>query len=356
MRNILGNVVTLTLFGESHGKQIGATIDGLPSGILINHNFIKECLNKRRPRGNGETTRIEQDDYEIISGTFNDYTTGAPLTILIHNQNTNSKNYEKNKDLARPSHVDYVANIKYNGFQDYRGAGHFSGRITTPIVIAGAIALDILKKQNIEIATHIKQIGNIIDSDFENFEDEIIKVNQMDFPVIQNLQSQMEEEILKAAKQNDSIGGIIQCVIYNLPAGIGEPWFSSLEGEISKAIFAIGGIKGIEFGLGFNFKNYYGSQVNDQFTISNQHVITKSNNNGGINGGISNGMPILFNVAVKPTPSIYKSQQTINMKSLTNQEILIQGRHDPCIVRRMNIVIRCLCAFVILDMMYLSKK
>ena len=351
MRNILGNNLTVTVFGESHGSHIGAIIDGITAGIKVDENFINECLAKRRPQGKGETARVEKDEYKIVSGVFNGYTTGSPLCIIIENNDTKSKDYSLIKDLARPSHADYVANVKYNGFNDYRGGGHFSGRITASIVASGAILLKALEKLNIKIGCHIKKCGNILDKDFNDFDNEIDKVNNMIFPVINDVEEQMKEEINNAASNKDSIGGIIQTAITGLPVGLGEPMFSSLEGELSKAMFAIGGIKGIEFGLGFNFANVKGSEANDEFVIVDGKVKTKTNNNGGINGGISNGMPIVFNVAIRPTPSILKEQNTINMNTKQNDKLTIQGRHDPAIIRRINIVIRCMCALVISDML-----
>ena len=351
MRNILGNNLTVTVFGESHGSHIGAIIDGITAGIKVDENFINECLAKRRPQGKGETARVEKDEYKIVSGVFNGYTTGSPLCIIIENNDTKSKDYSLIKDLARPSHADYVANVKYNGFNDYRGGGHFSGRITASIVASGAILLKALEKLNIKIGCHIKKCGNILDKDFNDFDNEIDKVNNMLFPVINDVEEQMKEEINNAASNKDSIGGIIQTAITGLPVGLGEPMFSSLEGELSKAMFAIGGIKGIEFGLGFNFANLKGSEANDEFVIVDGKVKTKTNNNGGINGGISNGMPIVFNVAIRPTPSILKEQNTINMNTKQNDKLTIQGRHDPAIIRRINIVIRCMCALVISDML-----
>ena len=351
MRNILGNNLTVTVFGESHGSHIGAIIDGITAGIKVDENFINECLAKRRPQGKGETARVEKDEYKIVSGVFNGYTTGSPLCIVIENNDTKSKDYSLIKDLARPSHADYVANVKYNGFNDYRGGGHFSGRITASIVASGAILLKALEKLNIKIGCHIKKCGNILDKDFNDFDNEIDKVNNMIFPVINDVEEQMKEEINNAASNKDSIGGIIQTAITGLPVGLGEPMFSSLEGELSKAMFAIGGIKGIEFGLGFNFANVKGSEANDEFVIVDGKVKTKTNNNGGINGGISNGMPIVFNVAIRPTPSILKEQNTINMHTKQNDKLTIQGRHDPAIIRRINIVIRCMCALVISDML-----
>lgn len=349
MRNVLGDNLTLTIFGESHGSKIGAVIDGLSAGVRVDEEFIKECLSLRRPSSIGETKRVESDSFEIVSGVFNGYSTGSSICILIDNTNVKSKDYDAIKDLARPSHADYVANVKYNGFADYRGGGHFSGRITAAIVAAGAIILKALEKFDIKVLSHIKQIGDVKDRDFIDFiEDEKI-LSDNKFPTLDNVASLMQEKIEAVAKDNDSIGGIIQTAIVNLPVGLGEPMFSSLESKLSSALFSIGAVKGVEFGRGFDYVNYLGSQVNDEFTIKDNKVVTKTNNNGGINGGISNGMPVVFNCVIKPTPSIGKVQQTINMKSLQEETILVSGRHDPCIVRRANIVIKAISAFVIAD-------
>lgn len=349
MQNTIGNNLTLTVFGESHGSKIGAIIDGLPAGIKIDYQYIDKCLAIRRPVGKIETARVEKDNYEIVSGVYNGYSTGSSICILIDNNNINSSSYETNKDLARPSHADYVANVKYHGFNDYRGGGHFSGRITTAIVAAGAIILSALEKLNIKIGYHIKQLGNVIDSDFSIFPEQVDKVNDMIFPTLDNLEEKMSQEILNVASENDSIGGIIQTAIINLPIGLGDPIFSSLESKLSQAMFSIGAIKGIEFGLGFKFANARGSFVNDEFVNVNGKVVTSTNNNGGINGGISNSMPVIFNCVVKPTPSIGKIQQTINMQTLKNSQIKITGRHDPAIVRRVGIVIKAMAGLVIAD-------
>lgn len=349
MSNILGKNLTLTLFGESHGSKIGAVIDGICAGIKIDEDFIKECLSLRRPSMVGETKRVENDEFEIVSGVFNGYTTGSSLCILINNSSVNSKDYEGIKDKARPSHADYVANVKYDGYQDYRGGGHFSGRISAAIVASGAIILKALQDKGIKILSHIKQVGDVKDRDFNDFNEDELILKGLSFPTLDNVKDKMIEQINDAAKDNDSIGGCIQVGIVNLPVGLGEPWFNSLEGSLANAMFSIGGVKGIEFGLGFNFASSLGSKANDEFVCLNNKVLTKTNNNGGINGGISNGMPVVFNVAIKPTPSIGKMQQTINMNTLENENILVQGRHDPCIVRRINIVIKAMCAFVVAD-------
>ncbi len=354
MRNSIGNILTLTLFGESHGNKIGAVLDGFPAGIQIDEDFLKECLTKRRPSLKGETARVEEDHYEILSGVFHGYSTGAPIAITIENSNTRSKDYDKMKDLARPSHADYVAQMRYKGYQDYRGGGHFSGRITAPIVALGSLAISALKKKGILIGTHILKLKNIEDVPYsnDNIDKEIECVNSKLFPVLSDVEEQMKEVMREAADLGDSVGGILQVGVSHLPVGVGEPWFSSLEGELSKAMFSIGGVKGIEFGLGFGFASLPGSQANDAYE---EKAKTRTNNNGGINGGLSNGMPILFNLAVRPTPSISLPQDSVNMKTMENTKLVIEGRHDPAIIRRMSIVITCMTALTLMDLLLVKE-
>lgn len=355
MSNTIGKLVTLTLFGESHGETIGAVLDGLKPGIKIDYNLIDEMLRKRRPTGNTETKRVERDQYRIVSGVFNDYTTGAPICILIPNENVKSSDYDKTRMLARPSHADYVAHIKYQGYEDYRGGGHFSGRITAPIVVAGAIVLSYLRQNGINVRTHILECGNILDVDFNDDLSNIEVLDHKDFPIVLDIEDKIISKIEEVKNNQDSIGGTIQTAITGLPVGLGEPWFDSMEGVLAKGAFAIGGIKGIEFGSGFNFKKLTGSTANDPFQNEDGRIITTTNHNGGINGGITNGMPIIFNCAVKPTPSISQTQTTINMETNENSEINIIGRHDPAIIRRICPVITALTAILIADMLKISK-
>ena len=350
MNNTIGNNLKLTIWGESHGKAIGAVLDGMCAGVLVDEEFIKLQLSKRRPRGKMETQRVEEDNFHILSGVFNGYTTGAPISIIIENNNVKSKDYSNIKDKARPSHADYVAYEKYQGYNDYRGGGHFSGRITASIVAVGAILIDALKKKNIYIGTHIKKCFNVIDRDFETEED-VIAVNEKDFPVLNDIEKDIKEICEVSANNKDSVGGILQTMITGLPVGLGDPWFSSVEGKLSEALFGIGGIKGIEFGSGFNFANLNGSNANDEFIIENDKVVTKTNHNGGINGGMTNGMPVVFNCAVKPTPSIGKFQETINFKTKENTSLEITGRHDPAIIRRIAVVIDSITALVVCDLL-----
>lgn len=351
MDNTIGTNLTLTLFGESHGPLVGAVLEGMMAGIKIDYEFIKFMLNKRRPQKVIETARIEQDSFEIVSGVFNGYTTGAPLTILIKNENILSKDYDILKDVMRPSHADYTAHIKYNGFNDYRGGGHFSGRLTAPIVAVGAILHKALQDKGIYIGTHIKMCKDVQDVDFSLDAHEVKDLINKSFPVIDDIEDKIKNEIENAKTNCDSVGGILQTAIVGLPVGLGSSWFSSVEGRIANACFSIGGVKGIEFGLGFGFGSQIGSTANDELYYENNVVKTKTNHNGGINGGITNGMPVVFNLAVKPTPSIGKCQDTINVSKHINEKLELTGRHDPAIIRRISVVIDAIVAVVVCDLL-----
>lgn len=353
MKNTIGNNVSFTIFGESHGPLIGATIDGLPSGIKINEEFIEEQMSKRKAKGNISTQRHEDDICNIVSGVFNGYTTGAPLTILISNKDTRSKDYERTKDIPRPSHADYSAKLKYYSYQDYRGGGHFSGRLTTAIVAIGAICIYALKEKDILIASHIKKLYNLIDDDFDysNILEQFETLNSKDFAVLnEKISKKMIEEIDDARMNLDSLGGILETVVLNIPGGLGDPLFDSVEGMISKALFGIGAIKGVEFGEGFNFANMKGSTANDEFRVVNGKIISTTNNNGGINGGITNGMPLVIKTVVKPTSSISRSQNSVNMEEMINETLEITGRHDPAIIHRARVVVDSMIAIVLMDL------
>ena len=353
MKNTFGNSVAITLFGESHGEYIGAVIDGLAPGIDVDLDFIKSQLSRRRPNGKTDTPRVENDNFQILSGVFNGKTTGTPIAIVIPNENTKSGDY--NYGVARPSHADYTAYMKYHGNEDYRGGGHFSGRVTAALVAAGAIALSALKKHGIYIGTHIYACGGVGDIGFEqtpNIEEAILSLQSKAFPVISDsAEDAIIEKITGVAKEKDSIGGIIETAIIGMPAGVGEPWFDSVEGLLSHALFSIGGIKGVNFGAGMAISGLLGSYANDDFKYENGKVVTTTNNNGGINGGITNGMPIIFNCAVKPTPSIGVEQETINFITQENTKLEIKGRHDPAIIRRICPVVDSMCALVVCDLL-----
>ena len=354
MKNTLGENFCVTIFGESHGPYIGVVLDGIAPGIDVNKDFINHQLDLRRPSGKISTKRVETDEFILASGVFNDKTTGSPLTILIPNSVQHSKDYEKTATLARPGHADYTANVKYHGFQDFRGGGHFSGRITAALVAAGGIIIPELEKKGIKIGTHIKSLGGIKDRNFEDYQNDIDFLGGTNFPVLDpNKSEQMKTLAEKIAAEGDSVGGVLESVILGMPAGVGEPWFGTLESELSYALFSIPAIKGVQFGDGFDMVDSFGSEFNDSLQIVQDNgkskVITKTNHNGGINGGISNGMPILFRCAVKPTPSIYKTQDTIDMSKNENAKLNIQGRHDPAIIHRARIVVDSVASFVIYD-------
>lgn len=353
-----GRNFKISIFGESHGKCIGAVIDGLPSGFEIDIDEIQEEMKRRAPgKDSLSSQRKEADRPEIVSGVFNNKTTGAPLTVLIENTDKRSKDYSKIKSIARPGHADYSGYIKYKGFNDYRGGGHFSGRITAPLVFAGAVAKQILAKSNIYIGSHIKSVGTIEDRYFSeedlNYE-KFADLRKNSLPLLNNdLRSNIEDLIEACKKEGDSIGGMVECSIIGVEAGIGSPFFESIESVLSSIIFSVPAVKGIEFGAGFEISKMKGSQSNDQFYYDESgSVKTRTNNNGGINGGISNGMPIVFRVAIKPTPSIWKKQSSINMENGENVDLEIEGRHDPIIVHRALPVIEAVSAIAILDILY----
>ena len=349
MKNTFGQSVCVTLFGESHGAAIGAVLDGIAPGVTVDLSFIESQLSKRRPQGKTDTPRVENDKFEILSGVFNGKTTGTPITIIIPNENTKSKDY--NYGVARPSHADYTAFRKYHGFEDYRGGGHFSGRVTAGLVASGAIAISALKSIGINIGTHILRCGDVYDRGFENCENDVLAIQDKAFSVLSQCEEKMAKEIARAKEQGDSIGGIIETAITGVPAGVGEPWFDNVESILSHALFSIGGIKGVEFGLGFGFAEHKGSAANDSFIVKDGKISTKTNNNGGINGGITNGMPIVFKCAVKPTPSISQAQETVNFLTEETTELEIKGRHDPAIIRRVCVVVDSVCALAVCDLL-----
>lgn len=351
MKNTFGSSIFVTVFGESHGSEIGAVIDGIAPGIEINTDYIEGRLEKRRPYGKVSTARCEKDNFRIVSGVFNGYTSGTPITVIIPNSDTKSKDYKLLSDLPRPSHADYSANCKYHGFQDYRGGGHFSGRITAALVIAGAILGYALEKKGISIGTHILNLHGIEDRKIES-QDDISILNNKLFPTLsEKTEEEMLTEISKAAEMGDSVGGILESAIYGMPAGVGEPFFDSMESVISHLLFSIPGIKGVEFGEGFGFARLYGSEANDPFIMENGKIATATNRSGGINGGITNGMPITVRCAVKPTSSIYKEQNTVSLSSKTEEKLTIEGRHDPAIIHRARAVVDAACAIAAADML-----
>ena len=352
MKNTIGNNLSVTLFGESHGEAIGCVIDGLSPGITVDEEFIASQMEKRKGINSISTPRREEDKVKILSGVFEGKTTGTPVCMMIENGNTNSKDYSSTRFLARPGHADYTAECKYHGYQDFRGGGHFSGRITAPLVAAGAIAVSALRKKGIYIGTHISRCGDIADRDFANISEDIYILDTLDMPVLcEEKRGSMLSLIESVREQGDSIGGILSTVVTGMPEGVGEPWFDTVEGMLSHALFSIPAVKGIEFGKGFGFSDIKGSKANDPFAVKDGKTVTLTNNNGGVNGGITNGMPITFNLAIKPTPSIYKKQNTVDMKTGKEAELEIKGRHDPAIIHRARVVVDSVTALVLCDLL-----
>ncbi len=352
MKNTFGNSVAITLFGESHGEYIGAVIDGLAPGIKVCKEYIEHMLTLRRPDGNISTPRKEADNFKIISGVINDTSTGTPITILIPNENTKSSDYAQLKTVARPSHADYTAQCKYHGFQDSRGGGHFSGRITAALVAAGAICKSALEQKGIYIGTHVKSCAEISDREFIDYSADIKALNEKTFAVLDDsCKEKMINKILEASSDGDSVGGILETAVIGLPEGVGEPWFDTVEGLISHMMFSIPAVKGIEFGAGFSFAHMKGSEANDPFKTENGKIVTSTNNNGGINGGITNGMPVVFRTVIKPTPTIFKPQNTVDFKDNTETVIESKGRHDPAIVHRARVVQDAATAIVMCDIL-----
>jgi chorismate synthase len=350
MSNSFGKFFCITGFGESHGPVVGVIIDGCPAGLPLTEEDIQQDLEKRKSiSGAGQTARMEPDKVEILSGVFKQHTTGAPIALLLRNLDTDSTQYERIRFLPRPGHADYTAFRKYGGYNDYRGGGRFSGRTTASLVMAGAVARKVLRDMGIEILAHTIQIGNIKD-EISCLEDIRSRVYHNPLRCAnENAGQKMLELIREVEQKGDSIGGIIEGLALNVPAGLGEPCFDTLEGELAKALFAIPAVKGVDFGSGFTAAGKRGSENNDPFVMHDGKVFTKTNNAGGVLGGISSGMPLVVRVAVKPTPSISQKQPTVDLQSMQNAEITISGRHDVCLVPRAVIVVESMMAVTLCD-------
>lgn len=355
--NTIGKQATITLFGESHGRAIGCVLDGLPSGEAIELDKVRHEMARRAPGKNQlATARKESDAFEIESGYFNGYTTGTPLCAMIYNTDHHSQDYDVLRHVMRPGHADYSGKIRYGGFNDYRGGGHFSGRITAPLVFAGAVADQIIARRGITIGAHIKQIATVTDRPFNPLGETKETLQSLREHTLPFLDSEKGDEaakvILDAKNDLDSVGGIIECQILGLEAGLGDPFFDSLESQLSHMMFSIPAVKGIEFGEGFSFATLRGSEANDSFYYDESGAVkTRTNHNGGINGGITNGMAINFSIVVKPTSSISKEQQTIDTDTKENCDLVIKGRHDPCIVQRAVPVVEAATAWILLDVL-----
>ncbi|MBR0385015.1 MAG: chorismate synthase [Erysipelotrichaceae bacterium] len=348
MSNQFGRNIRISIFGESHQPYVGITADGFPAGIEIDLEYMKQQLYKRMAHDTLHTGRHESDQPQIISGCFNGYTDGSPLTILFANSDVHSQDYQKN--LLRPGHADFTAFEKYHGYQDYRGGGHFSGRLTVGLVAIGSICRKLLGEKGIETGTHVVQCLDYTEERFsaENLKDQIRKLQHSDFPVLKD-EDELRNIIERVRNRNDSAGAVMETAVSGLPAGIGEPFFDSLEAQRSHALVSIGGIKGVSFGTGFAMAGHTGSEVNDPFTVRDGSIVTATNHNGGINGGISNGMPVIINTVFKPTSSIALPQQSVDYETHQQVTLQLEGRHDPAIFLRGAVVIDSMVGIVLAD-------
>ncbi len=356
MGGVWGSSIKYSIFGESHGRAVGIVIDGLPAGIKLDIGFIKCEMSRRAPARNDiSSARGEIDDFEIISGYYNGVTTGAPLCAIIPNIDVHSQDYDELKNKPRPGHADYTGFVKYSGYNDYRGGGHFSGRLTSAIVFAGAIAKQILKTRGITIGGHILKIGKVQDSCFDmvNVSCRILdELRKKDFPVLDEDKGRDMKNVIMNAKEGlDSVGGIVEVAVLDMPAGVGNPFFDSVESMISHLLFSIPAVKGVEFGAGFDLADMNGSKANDEFYINGGRVRTYTNNNGGILGGITDGMPIIFRAVIKPTSSIGLMERTVDLEKKENTQIKIKGRHDPCIVPRALPAVESAAAMAVLELL-----
>ena len=354
MSSTYGQQLKLSIFGQSHAEAIGVIVDGFPAGMEIDVARLMAEMARRAPGQSLLTTaRKEADAPEFLTGVLNGRTTGQPICILIRNTNQRSRDYGDGVDLVRPGHADYTGHVRYFGFEDWRGGGSFSGRLTASIVAAGALCSQWLETQGVKIACHIQQLGTVKDASFMTVDPEAdyTCLKTMHLPVLtEGLDQQMEAEALAAREAADSIGGVIECMVTGLPAGLGAPFFDSVESQISHLLFSVPAVKGVEFGAGFGFAAMRGSQANDPFAMQDGKIVTTTNHAGGVNGGITNGMPVIFRCAVRPTPSIAQKQQTVSLKAGEQAELEIHGRHDPCILPRAVPVIEAIAAIAVLDM------
>ena len=350
MSSTYGEMIRLSIFGQSHGAAIGMTLDGVPAGLPVDLDKLQEFLNRRAPGQNDwSTPRREEDRPEFLSGLVDGFTCGAPIAAMIRNTNTRSGDYSNLKNCPRPGHADYTAQIKYGGFQDAAGGGHFSGRLTAPLCIAGGLCKQWLENEGVRIGAHIEWLHGLNDTFFDRLDPQLDEIRS-DFPVLSEYKGQrMRQIIAQARSDGDSVGGIIECAVTGLPAGLGEPMFGGMESRIAQIIYSIPAVKAVQFGIGSSVANIPGSENNDEYYLDGDTVKTKTNKCGGILGGITNGMPLIFNAAIKPTPSISKPQQTVNLETGEITTIAIKGRHDPCIVPRAVPVVEAAAAIAIFD-------
>jgi len=351
--NSIGKEFVVTTFGESHGKFVGVIVDGCPAGLPLSEDDIQMELDRRIPTLTKiVSARIEKDTAKIMSGVFNGYTTGAPIALTVENKEIDSSDYEAIKDLPRPGHADYPAHVKYGDFQDYRGGGRFSGRVTVALIMAGAIAKKLLRQFNIDVLAYTRSIGKI--SSDKKFSAEEIRQNRYVAATrCPDLAcgERMEQAIVNARKEDESIGGVVECIALNVPVGVGEPLFDSLDADLAKALFDVPAVKGVEFGLGSAITEMKGSESNDEYMMQNGKVVAMSDNMGGILGGLSNGMPIIIHIAIKPTPSVGKEQKTVDLSTMRDSILSIKGRHDPCVVPKAVPAVESAVAVTLVDHM-----
>ncbi len=356
MGSTWGNQLKISVFGESHGKGVGVVIDGFPAGFEIDQDFVSQELARRAPGQSLLTTgRKEEDKQILLSGMLENRTTGAPICMMIQNTDTHSKDYENLRTVPRPSHSDYTGQLRYRGANDIRGGGHFSGRLTAPVVFAGALCKDFLKKvHNIEIGSHIYRVGNICDKPFDlvSVDRELLsRLQRETLPLVDHdMEDAIKETVEKARMSLDSVGGVIECAVVGAAAGIGSPMFQNVESRIASILYGVPAVKGVEFGMGFAISEKHGSEVNDCYIKEGGTVQTRTNNNGGISGGITTGMPIVVRAAIKPTPSISREQATLNLETGEEETLQIHGRHDPCIAMRAPVVVEAAVAIAMADL------
>jgi len=354
MSSTFGQHLRLSIFGQSHGEAIGVTVDGFPAGMTIDMERLLGEMARRAPGQSALTTaRKEADAPEFLSGVLGGRTTGQPICAIIRNTNQRSRDYGDGVDLVRPGHADYTGHVRYFGFEDWRGGGSFSGRLTAPIVLAGALCSQWLEKQGVRIACHVQQLGGVRDASFMNADPaaDYSYMKQMHLPTLTaGLDQQMEHEAMEARNAGDSIGGVLECMITGLPAGLGAPFFDSVESVVSQLLFSVPAVKGVEFGEGFGFAQLRGSQANDPFRMEGDRVVTTTNHSGGVNGGITNGMPVIFRCVIRPTPSIGLEQQTVSLKTGENAVLAVKGRHDPCILPRAVPVVEAMAAIAVMEL------
>jgi chorismate synthase len=355
MSSEFGNILRVSVFGQSHGKAIGVNIDGLPAGEAIDFDELNAFLDRRKPgKSPLSTLRKEADTPIFLSGIENGVTCGSPLCAIIENSDQHSKDYSELQDKPRPSHADYTAYVKWGGQADMRGGGHFSGRLTAPLCIAGCIAKQILARRGVYVGAHLASVGTVDDKSFPLYPSKelFVQIAAKPFPVLDDQAGERMQALILDARQNlDSVGGIVECAAIGLPAGLGDPMFDGIENRLASAMFGIPAVKGVEFGLGFGSCRLHGSENNDPFAMENGQVVTTSNRAGGILGGITTGMPVTLRVGLKPTASIAKPQQTVSLSARENAELVIHGRHDPCIAHRAVPVVEAVTATVLLDLL-----